>query len=159
MAIKIDDKFDDNYIPVSFRNKKVQWARLNEPDEYKGKKSWKLQMIYDMTDPTEKAEATALKKAGFNVREKNGITFLEVKKAVDEKHPEKKPYVVGPDGKTPFTEDIGNGSVVNVNASAHHWDVCETITLYITGVQVVNHVVYEKGAGFDAIGAGDDIPF
>ncbi len=157
MAIKIDRKFEDNYVPCSFRNKPCQWAKIQTPDDYKGKHTWSIQLIYNMSDPQEKKEADALKAAGFNVREKNGVTFLAVKSDAD-KNP-KPPLCVGPDGKTPFTEDLGNGTIVNVNASARHWSVCETITLYLEGVQVVNHVPYKKGAGFDAIGTEEVIPF
>jgi len=149
----IDKKFED-YQPVSFSNKKVQWCKLQTPDEYKGKKSWTLQLIYDMTDPQDKAEADLLLASGFNIREKNGVTFLAVKKDAD-KNPDC-PHCVGPDGKTPFTDEIGNGSVVNVNASAKKWDVCDTITLYIEGVQVVEHVAYAKGAGFGDVTGGNN---
>lgn len=144
MAKTIDAKFND-YVPVSFTNKKVQWAKLRTPDEYKGNKKWTLQLIYDMTDPTDQAESAALLAAGFNVREKNGVTFLTVSSDAN-KNPDR-PHVVGPDGKTPFEDEIGNGSVLNVNASAKKWDVCDTISLYINGVQVVEHVAYAPAGG------------
>ena len=155
----IDPKFEDNYVPVSFRNKKVQWAKLFTPDDYKGKKTWTLQLIYDMDNAKDKAEASALKKAGFNIREKNGVTFLELKRSAD-KYPDWN-EVYGPDGKTKWTEgDLGNGTLVNVNASAKKWDVCETITLYLDEVQVVSHVPYQKSGGFgDLTQEQNEIPF
>ena len=156
MAIKIDPKFEANYVPCSFRNKPCQWAKLQTPDDYKGKHKWSIQLIYNMSDPNEKKEADALKAAGFNVREKNGVTFLEIKKDAD-RNPTPPPCV-GPDGKTPFTEELGNGTIVNVNAFAKKWDVCETITLYLEGVQVVNHVPYQKGSGFEDV-TEEEIPF
>lgn len=138
----IDPKFDD-YQPCSFSNKEIQWAHTVTPDEYKGKKKWCFEMLYDKNNKDDAKEIKILKDAGFNIREKGDKVILKVQKDAD-KYPNP-PHTVGPDGVTPFSETLGNGTVVNVNATAKKWDVCSTITLYIEGIQVVKHVPYVGG--------------
>lgn len=54
----------------------------------------------------------------------------------------------------PFTEDIGNGSVCNINVTLFPWKKGQRtgIKLYLNSVQVVNHVAYSTGGDdFDVI--------
>jgi len=55
-----------------------------------------------------------------------------------------KPNIVGPDGKTPFEELIGNGSKVNVQYNPFDWEFAgkKGRSADLVGVQVVNHVAY-----------------
>ena len=146
-------KYDD-YQPVDFNNVTVQWAHVHRPDEYRGSKKFKLEIVFGDDD---KEKAASLKdNENFNVREKGGKTILALSKDYD-----KAKYVdangnkciqcVGPDGKTPFTEDIGNGSVINIKATAKKWDVTDKVTLYLEKIQVVNHVAYAGGSGFEDV--------
>ena len=59
----------------------------------------------------------------------------------------------------PFTEDIGNGSVCNINVTLFPWKKGQRtgIKLYLNAVQVVNHVAYSTGGDdFDAIDVPED---
>lgn len=60
------------------------------------------------------------------------------------------PDVFGPDGKTPFTQEVGNGSEVRVLYSVHEYSSYGGgKTLILEKVQVVKHVPYEKKDSFE----------
>lgn len=56
----------------------------------------------------------------------------------------RKPNIVGPDGKTPFEELIGNGSTVNVQYNPYEWEFAgkKGTSADLVGVQIVEHVPY-----------------
>lgn len=59
----------------------------------------------------------------------------------------------------PFTEDIGNGSVCNINVTLFPWKIGQQsgIKLYLNAMQVVNHVAYRTGGDdFDVIDMPED---
>ena len=143
-----------NYVGVKFSNVKIQWAKLATPDEYKGSKKFKLEMYFETKEELDKSEV--YKAENFNVRTKNDKVILGMSKEFSKaKHvgPDGTICieVVGPDGVTPFTEELGNGTIVNINGTAKKWDVTDKVTLYIGEVQVVEHVVYTGGGGFAAV--------
>jgi hypothetical protein len=146
----------NNYVGVKFSNVKVQWAKLSTPDEFRGSKKFKLEMYFESADELEKSEV--YKTENFNVRTKNDKVILGMSKDFDKakfRGADGLPciQVVGPDGVTPFTDDIGNGTVVNINGTAKKWDVSDKVTLYIDEVQVVEHVAYAGGGGFASVTA------
>jgi hypothetical protein len=144
----------NDYVGVKFSNVKIQWAKLATPDEFKGSKKFKLEMYFETAD--ELAQSEVYKLENFNVREKNDRVILAMSKEFS-----RAKYVgpngnvciqvVGPDGVTPFTEELGNGTVVNINGTAKKWDVTDKVTLYIDEVQVVSHVAYAGGGGFSSV--------
>lgn len=154
MAIK--KEYREGYVKFRLNNLEVQWAHLLRPDTAFGGSKWCVEII--LTD--EYIEKYG--KEGFTFKEKDGKTILKAKKNTQtakcgEQSP---PLVVGPDGRTPWTEDIGNGSVCNLNLSARAWKVGgkETISTYIESVQVVKHVAYESDS-FEDLSGEEDIPF
>lgn len=59
----------------------------------------------------------------------------------------------------PFPEDIGNGSVCNINVTLFPWKMGPRsgIKLYLNAVQVVNHVAYSAGGDdFDPVDVPED---
>lgn len=131
-------------------NKKVLWANIMEgnPDTKYGA-AWKLDAV--LTDD----EAKSMEAAGFGVKadKKTGEKTLTIKTKCIKKDGTKNRYptVVGRDGKTPFTEEVGNGSICNIKVWAKQNVVKgETfLNAYINAVQVVEHVA--RGAGFDDV--------
>ena len=159
-GIDIDDKYAKNYVKFKLTNVKVFWAKVHEPDT-KYEHKWCVDIHL------EDALAEELKKLGFDIKDKTNkdgtVTknlFKVSKKCRTAKGVENKPpQVVGQDGKTPFTEQIGNGSIVNLNLSAKAWPIKGTwiLSAYLDGVQVVDPVEY---GGFDDVsGDTDDAPF
>lgn len=136
----------------------VKWAKVQEdnPDTM-FERCWKLDAVLD------KPLADSMIAAGFNVHEKDGEYLLSCKTKCATKagKPNKPPVVVGRDGKTPFTREIGNGSICNVKVYAKFTTVSGKTYLpaYLNAVQVVDHVEY-NGAGFDSVDDEDtDVPF
>ena len=159
----IDAKFTPG---VAFMLKRVpiKWAALQSPDTaYEHK--WKVNAILTSV------QAEELKSAGFNIKiDKDGDSFLEVSSKVTKVDGSKNnpPRVVGSDGKTPFTQEPGNGSICNIQVFAKTWDKSGNngIKSYLNGVQVVEHIPYAGGASFDdesgdsgVMGSVDDVPF
>lgn len=137
MAIEIAKKYFDGYVDHAIGMVEVRWAKLIAPDTAFGKNEWSIDLVLS------EEQAKEFGDLGFNVREKDGDKLLRLKKkavtaagAIN-----KPPQVVGPDAM-PFTEEIGNGSICNINFSAKAWAVGATPTLagYLNGVQVVQHV-------------------
>ncbi len=138
-------------------NVEVMWAYLQSPDtEYEH--AWKIDCILgaDM--------AESMKAAGFNVTEKKGNQILTVKKkcVTRDGKEQKAPRVVGRDGKTLFTEEVGNGSTCNILVYGKEWEVSgkSGTAAYLSAVQVKEHVARD-GGGFGNLdgGTGDDAPF
>ena len=165
MSIKKGSKnWNEDYVKgVEFplNNVKVIWADImaDSPDT-KYEACWKLDAVL------EKGMAKSMEAAGFGVKEKDGEFTLTIKKKCRTKAGKEQapPSVVGRDGRTPFTEDVGNGSVCNVIVFAKYNEVkgITYLTPYLNGVQVVDHV--SRGSGFGNVDADplektDDIPF
>lgn len=98
-----------------------------------------------------------LKSNGFAIKkDDSGDEFIHLKRSCTTRAGKKMepPMVVGRDGKTPFTDAIGNGSEVNVLFG--DYDVSGKKYGYLNGVQVLVHVPY--GDSFEDEGEGDDEP-
>ncbi len=139
-------------------NVEVMWAYVmpDNPDtEYEH--AWKVDAILgaDM--------AESMKAAGFNVREKKGNQVLVVKsKCVTKDGKAQKPPKVIGRNREPFTEEVGNGSICNVQVWGKEWNVSgkSGTAAYLSAVQVKEHVARD-GGGFGDLdgGTGDDAPF
>lgn len=158
----IDQKFKDGYVNFIVPNVPVYWCHLTRPDTAFGDSKWSIEMRLPDGEL-----AKNLKDSGFNMKDKKDKqgniikNCLVAKKATQGKEgPNKAPMVVHLDGKTPFTEDIGNGSICNVKVQAKAWKVNGKwiLSLYLEGVQVVEHVAY-NGGGFEDLTGGSDVPF
>lgn len=150
---KIDKRYENEYVQHSLKDVEVRWAKLIEYDDYKGMNKWKLDVILD------EQTAQDMLAIGFNVREKDGVKFFTPsKKAFNDKgEPQKPPILVDAYNK-PFTEEVGNGSIVNINFSGKKWDVTDKITAYLSGIQVIKHEAAQGGSGFSAV-EEEDAPF
>jgi len=119
----------------------VRWCKVYEPDT-KFQPQWSLD-LYPPEKVIEKLEAQ-----NYAVKENDdGEKFIKVKLNVTAKSgaTNEAPRVVAKDGKTPFTELIGNGSEVNVLAFDYGYKGVKYLGL--KAVQVTTHVPY--GEDFD----------
>ena len=149
-GIIIDPKYK-KYTAFKLHNVEGFWCKVTEPDTQFEHK-WSVDL--HLTD----AQATELKAVGFNVKDitnkKTGVVTPNVLKAVKkvknkDGSENKAPTCVGPDGKTPFTEKIGNGSKLNLNLTAKAWFIQGqwSLSCYLDGVQVAELVEYAGGFG------------
>jgi hypothetical protein len=141
-------------LPLS--NVKVKWAALQEPDT-KFEPCWKIDIII-----TEE-QANNLKAVGFKCRQdSDGDWILRAKKKVRTKSgkAQRAPLVVGRDGRTPITDNVGNGSLCNVNVYAKYVEVAGVTHLpcYLNEVQVIDLVPYSGSTGFKPI-PEETVPF
>jgi len=158
---KIDKKYTEQYVPIRVDNVEVRWAHLIDADEAFGGNAWKVDVVLP-NDLAAEMEA-----AGFNVKEqkdkegkviaKNIVTAK--KEVVTKSGANRPPTLFGPDGKPGWNKPIGNGSICNIKMTARKWPVSSTITLYVEQVQVVKHVEYVAGGGFEDVTGGEPEPF
>ncbi len=154
---KIDAKYDD-FVALPLKNVKIKWAKVfpGQEDSYNnGPAKWSINVY--INDKLGKD----MKKAGFNVKEDDdGMYIVPKKNVLNAKGGENKAIsVVDTDGRTPFVKDLGNGTLVNINISAKKWPNVAKIATYIGAIQVLEHVEYNRGAGFeDLSGTGGDVP-
>jgi len=128
---------------------KALWAKVFTPDTKFGPK-YTIDLIISKKDYDALGKITT---NGLKINEQ-GEHVAKFKTAAVWKDgkPKDSPRVVGPDGKAPFTQDIGNGSVVNVAYEPYEYKAYGGgVTLTLSGVQVLEHVVYDGGEG----GGGD----
>lgn len=148
---KVDKKYEDAYIPLRIDNVEVMWAHLIQPDTAFGGNKW----CVDIVLPEELA--ADMEAAGFNMKQlkdkdkkvihQNVVTAK--REVATSKGTNKPPALFGPDGSPGWDKDIGNGSICNLKLTARKWPVSSTITLYVEQVQVVKHVEFEAGGGFE----------
>jgi hypothetical protein len=139
---------------VILSNVSVKWANLNAPDD-RFEPCWKVDAVLTQE------MADEMKKVGFKVRQDNdGDWILRCKKKTHTKKgkPMDAPKVVGRDGKTAFTENIGNGSIMNIRIFAKYVEVNGNTYLpaRLNAAQVVTHVPYEGGGGFDNLDESEE---
>jgi len=144
--VTIDKKYDD-YVDFPLMNAPVKWAKVqpHQGDSYKGAPEKFGICVY-----LPKKLAAEMKKAGFLIKEDDDGFFVNPKRAKFEKDGTtlKAPiFIVGRDGRTLITDEIGNGSVCNINISAKNWDT-GFISTYIKGIQVLDLVEYKGAGGF-----------
>ena len=144
---------------ILLKNVEVLYPYLIEPDT-KYAPMWSVTLILD-----DKA-AEKFKKLGANVRkDKDGRNLLKVKrkKILKDGTQQSPPVFVGRDGRTPFPEEIGDGSIVNIKLWAKQYTTGEgetRLVTYLNAVQVVE-AQPPNNASFDPIDDddGDAIPF
>ncbi len=155
---------DGKYHNIQFNGVEAYWASLFEPDTAFGKSEWNIRCHFK-----DAALVKEMKAIGLNVKDvtdgknsNNPISYkdtLLVKKGTATAKGVKNdpPFIVGPDGRTPWTEELGNGSLVNVKASIIYYDSLGKFGVYLDGVQVVNHVA--RAGGFEDVSGDSDVPF
>jgi len=157
-VVEIDEKYKKSYVPMTISGAEIGWSHLVKPDLYMGDEKW----IVDLNlDPKTAKEC---KDMGFDLKtvkdpNKNTVeNVLKAKKKTKDKNgaPQAPPTIVGLDGRTPFTEEIGYGTRANVKISVRAWEVFDReaggkiwkLFAYIDAVQVVDHVPRAGGSGF-----------
>lgn len=146
----------------AFNNVKVMWAKLQQdnpepPYQGEGVSNWTIQAVLD------DAQADKYKETGLFPKFKrnqdhdlvleDGLRQVKLKKSstfgVGGKP--KNPVVVVDEYGNKFTDLIGNGSVCNIQCSAHTWsrDGKQNTSLELQAVQVVDLVEYVEGEGGD----------
>lgn len=102
--------------------------------------------VYSVEIYLEGTELARAKKDGIPLHHNESGSFFKAKR----KHQIMKdgapvvlgpPSVVGPDGKTPFTENIGNDSIVCAMGKLNEWK--GTRSFKLSALQVIEHVPYE----------------
>lgn len=140
------------------KNRPVKWAKVDpEFPDTKYEPCWKVDIVLD------EEWKDNLTKSGFNIhQDTDGDWVLRCKRKVKtmKGKTQTPPRVVGLDGRTPFTEAIGNGSICNIEVFAKYNEVAGKthLTSYLNAIQVANHVPYGGGSSFDDL-TGDDTPF
>jgi len=164
-GVEIAEHMTKGYTNIKLSNIECHWLHLDEPDTAFGNNKWCLEMRLD------DGIAQQLRDIGFIVKDKIDLSTQEVKgknvlKAKKEVVTQKgkvqmKPSVVGPDGKTPWTEPMGNGTICNLHLSFKAWFVNGVwqMSMYIDAVQVVTLAAF-AGSFSDVSGDDEqDVPF
>jgi hypothetical protein len=147
----------DNGVEVTLRNKKVKWCKVHEPDT-KFESAWMTDILFDKVADADEIET--MRDQGYNFKEyKDGndpdVLYIRAKSKTHTKagKANRPPMVVGRDGTTPFTEEIGNGSECNIKLYVKKFAINKdgTLTTYLNGLQVVSHVAFSGNAGFEAV--------
>lgn len=136
-------------------NVELNWAKLDKPVSPFGTLQWELQVA-----TTDKAKADELASNHFNVKEKDGMYTIALKrKAIKADGTENKPVTVVDGNLQPLdASKIGNGSVGNVIVYQYSYDMMgrKGIGSSLSGVQVTDLKEYNPSAsGFEAVGGGD----
>ena len=158
-AVVIEEKYKKNYVPAKLHGVQIGWSHLVKPDLYMGDEKWVVDLNLDA------ATAEDMKRRGFELKtsknpDKEVVeNVLKAKKKTTDKagNPQKPPTIVGLDGRTPFTEELGYGTLANVHIQIRAWEVYDKeaggkiwkLFAYIDAVQVIEHVSRGGGAGFD----------
>lgn len=158
----IREEFKLGYVDFMLRDVPIRFAHLLRPDTEFGNNRYSMEIL--ASDEL----AKELEDMGYELKEKvdkEGNTtknILLAKSQVLDRAGNKMrpPIIVGPDGKTPWTEEIGNGTVVNAKLQARAWKVSGKWQLgcYIKEVQIAKHIP-KTSSGFQDLTKTDDIPF
>ena len=156
--VTIDQKYVDGYVALPFTGVKVRWAKVqpHQGDSFQGGPE---KHCIDVL--LEDKVAESMIKQGFHIKGEKGDYWFTPKSAKFEKNgttPKRALTIVGPDGHTPVTAELGNGTLVNINVSARKWSSVAKISTYIAGIQVLNLVEYGGGSSSfaDTTGGEDD---
>jgi len=149
---KVDAKFND-YVELKFENVEVKWAKVqpHQGDSFQGApEKWTIDIIL------QEKLAKSLEKEGFLIKNDGTNYWITPKSAKFEKDgvTQKKPIlIVGRDGQTLITEELGNGTKVNIKVSAKKWPNVSKVSTYINAIQVLKLVEFSGGgqSGFAAV--------
>jgi len=138
---QIKDAFStEKYFYFTVDKTACKWAHIQKPDDKFGEPIYKIDLMLS------KEQAEDMKAIGFNVRtNKDGEVFITAK--MKAKYPDgsyrDKPVVEIEDG-TPWTEPVGNGSVVTVHCSSKFVTVAGKthLPLYFNRVTIHSLVTY-----------------
>ena len=146
----------------AFNNVKVNWTKLQadrpeEPYQGEGVSNWTIQAVLDDVQADKYKETGLFPKFKRNQEHdlvlEDGLRQVKLKKSatfgVDGKP--KRPVVVVDEYGNKVTDLIGNGSVCNIQCSAHVWtrDGKTNTSLELQAVQVMELVEYVEGEGGD----------
>ena len=136
-------------------NVELNWAKLDKPVSPFGTLQWELQIA-----TTDKAKAEELSSNYFNVKEKDGVyTVALKKKAIKADGTENKPVTVVDGNLQPMdSTKIGNGSIGNgiVYQYSYNMQGRSGIGTSLNGVQVTDLKEYNpSSSGFDMVNSGN----
>jgi hypothetical protein len=146
----------------AFNNVKVNWTKLQadrpeEPYQGEGVSNWTIQAVLDDVQADKYKETGLFPKFKRNQEHdlvlEDGLRQVKLKKSstfgVGGKP--KRPVVVVDEFGNAFKDLIGNGSVCNIQCSAHVWtrDGKTNTSLELQAVQVMELVEYVEGEGGD----------
>ena len=135
----------------------VQWASVQKPNT-QFEPAWEVQATLTKEQASELlAEAKKIHPKGIKIKkEDDGTLTFRFKRSVerkDGKGENSPPACVGPNKDVPFTKQIGNGSICNIQYSLVPWNnkFGSGITTDFKGIQVLEHVPYgvQDGEEFD----------
>jgi len=154
--MKIEQKYIDGYVEMTIPSTEVKWAKVqpHQGDSFQGApEKWCIDV--KLTDKY----ASAMIKAGFHVKGTKGDYWITPKSAKfekDGKTQKRNLLIVGADGRTPVTEELGNGTIVNIKIGARKWPNVAKISTYINGIQVLSLVEFGGSSSFEDTTGGDD---
>ena len=130
----------------------LNWARLSSPVNPFGTEQYELQIA-----TTDEAKAAELRANHLNVKEKDGVFTVSLKRKAKKANGEDNGKVRVVDAnKAVFEENIGNGSRGNVILFQYPYEAMgrKGIASSLTAVQVIDHVAYTPtgGVDFDVVG-------
>jgi len=141
----------------SFDNVKVMWTKLQEdrpeaPYQGEGTHNWTIQAVLDDAQADKYKDSGLFPKFKRNQEHdivlEEGLRQIKLKKSTTfgTNGKPKRPVVVVDVYGNPFTDLIGNGSVCNIQCSAHTWtrDGKTNTSLELQAVQVVELVEYNE---------------
>ena len=157
-VVVIEEQYKKGYVPMTLQNVEIGWSHLRKPDLYMGDEKWVVD--FNLNDTL----AAKCRGMGFDLKtgknpDKEVIgNVLKAKKKTTDKagNPQKPPTIVGLDGRTPFEEELGYGTIVNAVIGVRAWEVFDKeaggkiwkLFAYIDAIQVVSHVPRGGGVGF-----------
>jgi len=146
-------------VPILLENVKVAYCAMAEPDT-KGKygAAWKIAVYLTPEEVAwmqqvgmglEKKARPEMKKdtAGNKVPTGEYLLYLETKCLSFDGQPNRKPDYLCADGKTPFYQECGKGSIVNISTFLKKTD--RGFPWYLNQVQVVGYVPATKSSFVD----------
>ena len=138
----------------TLKDQKVQWCNLVTPDEFEGKKFWKLTIVLNS------ALAESMAEAGMPVKftkDDTPLSILVVKRNCKTKKGKElaMPKVFDENGEEIDGSMVGDGSICDVNVTSRYVTVGgkEHCPTYLDSVTVKKLVVKNLGGGESPFGA------
>ena len=144
---------------IAYFTGKAKWAKVFKPDDKFGDPVWSVMLYMDDAN-LENFYCTGMTMKPKTDDEGTFITFRrgQFKNIKNERVEFKPPEVVGPDGVTPFTDIIGNGSIVTIKVE--YFDTFRgTKGSRLAKVRVDEHVPYITEAQETPVVPENTLPF
>ena len=150
---------------IVIKNAKVKWAKVQEPALTFDEDGKEYSLDLELSDN----QIASLRKSGMSPKTKekvdaDGTKYITFRKPTHSRQgKELVPLKIVDRNKKPFTELLGNGTVVNIVLCLLAYDgkFGKGVVIRPEAIQVVDHVEFSGGGGddldlFDAVDADDD---